>query len=96
MQCKESSILAIEVIKLVSPVSMQAGRRVGWRVTLISFTGEDRIRLSLSQDLGKNKGIWKEDNECHFKVNLIKGRHFCGSWNGIAHNFYFTQQETSG
>ena len=38
---------------------------------LNQFTREPRETACL-QDLGENKGIWKEDNECHFKVNLIK------------------------
>lgn len=64
---------------------------------LNQFTGEPRETACL-QDLGENKGIWKEDTECHFKVNLIKEGISAGAGMGLPTERYFiyTQQETSG
>lgn len=60
---------------------MQA-RAQGLGGNLNQFTGEPPETACL-QDLGENKGIWKEDTECHFKVNLIKEGISAGAGMGL-------------
>lgn len=90
------------MIELVSSEYAGGARDVGGGGALISVQ-ENLVYRRTSEtaclkDLGENKGIWKEDTECHFKVNLIKEGISAGAGMGLPteRDFIYTQQETSG